>query len=126
MRKILDPVSIPAGGCWPDSDDQTGTELPAFSWVHVENRTAASDVYVFLGARPQNADVTGQRHWRRVTGNTARTMNCGGPHAVGDEKGEDVLQKKLFILNPGAAAVVVQIEIADAPIVDIQGPANNV
>jgi len=115
VRRIVDDpvIAIPAGGVWPDAQSQ---ELPPFSWVHIENRGAAgNDLVVGLGSTP---DAT--NYWRKVAAQTARTMNCAG-----NGKG-DVMQKKLWIKNLGAAAINVLLEISDTPIVDIEGPATNV
>jgi hypothetical protein len=107
------PLQIPAGGEWPSCDPNGATPPKRFRWLMVENRAvyaSSNDAYVSLTDKPVVADPTS---WYMVVpAGTKRIRSVAGPRQV------EATPLRLRILNAGAAAIVVWLEVDDDQIDD--------
>ena len=113
MRVFSEVTSIPAGGRWPSSAG--GRSVPPFRWLLIENRGAhgsTNDLVVSIGGAVSN-DTATTGYQFRVPAGCAVTRSAASDVA-GVEEDASPLASELSILNVGAAAVAVYIELDDA------------
>ena len=102
-------ITIPAGANWPECEPGSFA-IPegGFSWLHIENRSAAGNDVIFgLAPIPDTGD-----YYAKVVAGGELTCNVAGPK---DEPG-----RQLCFTNLGAAAATLSIVISDTPIVFIR------
>lgn len=106
MRQPFYDVAVPGDGQWHSLRDLTGKVPAAFSWVHIENRSAA--VLNVRLASHSGGVLDGI--WRVIAANGELTANCAGTAK------DDVAADDLWF-NANVAATIF-IEIADGVIVN--------
>lgn len=111
MRQAYSNVVVgPLSAGW---QQLTQAPLPPFRWVHIENRGAlnsGNDVLVALRAQ-QAGDQTD--YWRKVPAGTSLTANVEGAD-------DAELFEYLYVLNLGAAATTLFVEVSDTVIVSLE------
>jgi len=107
------PVTLAAGGRWPDVGDAIG--LPRFNWVLVDNK-GSNPVDVGLNP-PSPGDKTDVLF--TVQGGRCRVKNVAGPHPPGSDTPDagEGWPNQLFLVS--SQGTTVEIEVADHPIVDM-------
>jgi hypothetical protein len=115
VRLLSKPITVPAGGYWPESEGNLSVHN--FRWISVENRAvpgSGNDLLVSLVEKPTSTDATSWHMY--VPAGVRRTRNIAG-------QGKRELEgRKVRILNLGSAAVTAWVELDVEPIHDEMVP----
>jgi hypothetical protein len=106
-------LQIPAGMEWPSCDPNGAVPPKRFRWLLVENRgvyASGTDAYVSLTDRPVVADQTS---WYMCVPAGTKRVRC-----VAGARDVEATPLRLRILNAGAAAIVVWLEVDNEYIED--------
>jgi hypothetical protein len=105
VRQPFYDVAVPGDGAWHSLRDIVGRVLPPFTWVHIENRSAA---VLNVSLRSHSGNVL-DGVWRVIAANGELTANCH------DDAHDDAPADLWFNAN---AAATLLVEVSDRVIVN--------